>query len=111
MSALLDDDPDTFLKNDCRAEAKWVMLELSQVARVSRLELSQVSRVVAALPHGTLASIAGCNSPGPDTNAPGQAVQPWLTLTGTEWDELAAVSLQPSPAACRHAGGGAGLGR
>lgn len=39
--ALLDDDSDTFLKNDCRAEGKWVMLELSQVAKVSRLELSQ----------------------------------------------------------------------
>lgn len=42
-AALLDDDPDTFLKNDCRADSKWVMLELSQVAKVSRLELSQVS--------------------------------------------------------------------
>lgn len=40
--ALLDDDSDTFLKNDCKAEAKWVVLELSQVAKVARLELSQV---------------------------------------------------------------------
>lgn len=31
--ALLDDDPDTFLKNDCRAE-KWVMIELSAVAKL-----------------------------------------------------------------------------
>lgn len=42
VSALLDDDSDTFLKNDCRAD-KWVVLELSQVAKVSRLEISQVS--------------------------------------------------------------------
>ncbi|KAI3436711.1 hypothetical protein D9Q98_006126 [Chlorella vulgaris] len=38
--ALLDDDSDTFMKNDCRVD-KWVMLELSQVAKVSRVELQQ----------------------------------------------------------------------
>ncbi|PRW56078.1 membrane -like [Chlorella sorokiniana] len=39
--ALLDDDSDTFLKNECRAADKWVIIELSQVARLSRLELAQ----------------------------------------------------------------------
>lgn len=32
--ALLDDDSDTFLKNDCKAD-KWVILELSAVATIS----------------------------------------------------------------------------
>ena len=41
VGALLDDDSDTFLKNDCRAGDKWVLLELSQVAKVARLELAQ----------------------------------------------------------------------
>ena len=41
VGALLDDDSDTFLKNDCRAADKWVLLELSQVAKVARLELAQ----------------------------------------------------------------------
>ena len=39
--ALLDDDSDTFLKNDCRGD-KWLMLELSQVVKVSGVELAQV---------------------------------------------------------------------
>eukprot|EP00887_Chlorella_sp_A99_P002880 scaffold6.g2880.t1 len=38
--ALLDDDPDTFVKNDCRAD-KWVLVELSQVAKLSRVALAQ----------------------------------------------------------------------
>jgi hypothetical protein len=39
--SILDADADTFLRNDCRAE-KWVLLELSQVAKVDGLKLSQV---------------------------------------------------------------------
>ncbi|KAL6767387.1 hypothetical protein ACKKBF_B35075 [Auxenochlorella protothecoides x Auxenochlorella symbiontica] len=38
--ALLDDDSDTFLKNDCKAD-KWVILELSAVATISVVELVQ----------------------------------------------------------------------
>jgi hypothetical protein len=41
VGALLDDDSDTFLKHDCRAGDKWVLVELSQVAKVARLELAQ----------------------------------------------------------------------
>ena len=41
VQALLDDDSDTYLKNDCRAD-KWFILELAQVAKVNRFELSQV---------------------------------------------------------------------
>ena len=33
-SALLDDDSDTFLRNDCKAD-KWTMVELSAVSRIS----------------------------------------------------------------------------
>ena len=40
VAALLDDDSDTFMRNDCRDD-KWAVLELSQVARVSRVELAQ----------------------------------------------------------------------
>ena len=39
--SILDADSDTFLRNECRAE-KWVLLELSQVAKVDGLKLSQV---------------------------------------------------------------------
>lgn len=53
VQALLDDDSDTYLKNDCRAD-KWFILELAQVAKVNRFELSQV-RLGGALPrsHGS----------------------------------------------------------
>jgi len=37
----LDDDSDTFLKNECKAHDKWVIIELSEVARVLQLELAQ----------------------------------------------------------------------
>jgi hypothetical protein len=37
----LDDDSDTFLKNECKARDKWVIIELSEVARVLQLELAQ----------------------------------------------------------------------
>ena len=40
VGAMLDEDSDTFMRNDCKDD-KWVVLELSQVARVSRFELSQ----------------------------------------------------------------------
>lgn len=33
-AALLDDDSDTFLKNDCKAD-KWAIIELSAVATAS----------------------------------------------------------------------------
>ena len=38
--AVLDADGDTFLRNECRAD-KWLLLELSQVARVDTLRLAQ----------------------------------------------------------------------
>ena len=41
-AAVLDSDSDTFSKNECKAD-KWIILELSQVAKVDTLELSQVS--------------------------------------------------------------------
>lgn len=41
VNALLDDDTDTFMRNDCKDDDKWVVIELSQVAKVSRIELSQ----------------------------------------------------------------------
>lgn len=40
VGALLDDDADTFMRNDCK-DNKWVVIELSQVARVSQVELTQ----------------------------------------------------------------------
>jgi hypothetical protein len=40
VGALLDDDSDTFMRNDCK-DNKWVVLELSQVAKVSSLEIGQ----------------------------------------------------------------------
>ena len=40
--SVLDSDGDTFLRNDCRAD-KWLILELSQVAKVDTLKLSQVA--------------------------------------------------------------------
>lgn len=39
--ALLDDDGDTFMRNECRSPAKWVVVELGQVARVDTVELAQ----------------------------------------------------------------------
>ena len=42
-AAVLDDDSDTFCKNECKAD-KWFILELSQVAKIDTLELSQVKR-------------------------------------------------------------------
>ena len=41
LAALLDADSDTYVKNDCKAD-KWYIIELSQLARVSRVELWQV---------------------------------------------------------------------
>ena len=41
VGALLDDDSDTFMRNDCKDDDKWVVIELSQVAKVSMVELSQ----------------------------------------------------------------------
>jgi hypothetical protein len=41
VGALLDDDSDTFMRNDCKDDDKWVVIELSQVAKVSLIELSQ----------------------------------------------------------------------
>ncbi|KAK9841003.1 hypothetical protein WJX81_005028 [Elliptochloris bilobata] len=38
--AVLDADGDTFLRNECRAD-KWLLLELSQVARVDTVRLAQ----------------------------------------------------------------------
>ena len=38
--AVLDGDGDTFLKNECRVD-KWLLLELSQVARVDAVRLAQ----------------------------------------------------------------------
>ena len=40
-AALLDDDGDTFLRNECGAPSKFVILELSQVASLDAVELSQ----------------------------------------------------------------------
>lgn len=40
VAAMLDDDSDTFMRNDCRDD-KWVVVELSQVAKASRVELAQ----------------------------------------------------------------------
>ena len=40
VGALLDADADTFMRNDCKDD-KWVVIELSQVARVSSVEISQ----------------------------------------------------------------------
>ena len=40
VSAILDDDSDTFMRNECRDD-KWVVVELSQVAKISRIELAQ----------------------------------------------------------------------
>lgn len=40
VGALLDDDSDTFMRNECK-DNKWVVIELSQVARVSSLEIAQ----------------------------------------------------------------------
>lgn len=39
-AAVLDDDGDTYIKNDCKAD-KWLVIELAQVAKVTRVELSQ----------------------------------------------------------------------
>ena len=41
VGALLDDDSDTFMRNDCKDDDKWVVIELSQLAKVSLIELSQ----------------------------------------------------------------------
>ena len=41
-SAVLDSDSDTFCKNECKAD-KWIIIELSQVAKVDTVELSQVN--------------------------------------------------------------------
>lgn len=41
VAGALDDDSDTFLKNECKAHDKWVIIELSEVARVLQLELAQ----------------------------------------------------------------------
>jgi hypothetical protein len=46
--AVLDADGDTFLKNECRAD-KWLLLELSQVARVDTVRLAQARPAAAAL--------------------------------------------------------------
>ena len=51
--AVLDADGDTFLKNECRAD-KWLLLELSQVARVDTVRLAQ-ARPAAALTGATRA--------------------------------------------------------
>ncbi|GAB4820809.1 hypothetical protein N2152v2_007855 [Parachlorella kessleri] len=40
LSALLDSDSDTYVKNDCKAD-KWYIIELSQVAKITRVELAQ----------------------------------------------------------------------
>lgn len=40
VNAILDDDGDTFMRNECKDD-KWVVIELSQVAKVSRMELVQ----------------------------------------------------------------------
>ena len=42
-AAVLDSDGDTFLKNECKAD-KWVLVELSQVAKVEEVQISQASR-------------------------------------------------------------------
>lgn len=39
--SILDSDGDTFLKNECKAD-KWIIVELSQVAKVDLLRFSQV---------------------------------------------------------------------
>lgn len=54
--AVLDGDGDTFLKNECRAD-KWLLLELSQVARVDAVRLAQ-ARCPQALTH--VAWTKGC---------------------------------------------------
>lgn len=41
VGALLDDDSDTYLKNECRAD-KWIIVELSELGKVSKIELAQV---------------------------------------------------------------------
>ncbi len=38
-ASLLDDDGDTFVKNECKAD-KWVVLELSQMVKVDTLKVS-----------------------------------------------------------------------
>lgn len=39
-SGVLDDDSDTFMRNDCRDD-KWLVIELSQVAKISRIDIAQ----------------------------------------------------------------------
>ena len=52
LSALLDSDSDTYVKNDCKAD-KWYIIELSQVAKITRVELAQVcgARLAGSSPH------------------------------------------------------------
>lgn len=45
-SAVLDSDGDTFLKNECKSD-KWIIIELSQVAKMDTLVLTQVSKTCA----------------------------------------------------------------
>lgn len=40
LSSILDNDGDTFVKNECKAD-KWVIIELSQMVKIDTLELSQ----------------------------------------------------------------------
>lgn len=47
-AAVLDDDSDTFCKNECKAD-KWLILELSQVAKIDTVELSQVIHYLTSL--------------------------------------------------------------
>lgn len=50
LVALLDGDSDTYVKNDCRAD-KWFIIELSQVAKIQRVELHQVGKCTCCTEH------------------------------------------------------------
>ncbi len=75
-SALLDSDSDTFLKNECRAD-KWVIIELSQLAKVLVVELAQFELYSSRVKDFVVS--AGLCSP--------DAVVPCLPCAGSEQKE------------------------
>jgi len=84
--ALLDDDGDTFLRNERSTSPQWVVLELAQVASLDTLELSQ-HELYSARVH-EFEAFGRRSNPRLDSNGGGKAVDLGASLGSPPWESL-----------------------
>ena len=103
-AAVLDDDGDTYIKNDCKAD-KWLVIELAQVAKVMRVELSQ-ARAPAGQPAGAGALGAAKRATALGRTGRGQLGRTGRGHLGHRWRQACQHRVPKHDAGCSNAGRG-----